>query len=110
RGCTTHSSQVTPGAPPPASAELTSFFTSAPTTQTVSDAPVEEMAAPVREISERAKPDPLPAIVAALNYDKKEFCQYSQSANCEKDFIQAFHISQGHSEQKRSGGLYCGIF
>ena len=91
-GWSNHSQQVIPRAAAPASAELTSFFTSAPSLPTVPDAPGEEVAAPVREISERVKPDPLPAIVAALDYDKKEFCQYSQSANCEKDFIQAFHF------------------
>jgi hypothetical protein len=91
-GWSNHTQQVIPRAAAPASTELTSFFTSAPASQTVSDAPGEEVAAPVRELSERAKPDPLPAIVAALDYDKKEFCQYSQSANCEKDFIQAFHF------------------
>ena len=49
------------------------------------------MAAPVREITERTKPDLLHAIAAAWDDDKEEFCQYSQSANCDKDFIQAFH-------------------
>jgi hypothetical protein len=50
------------------------------------------MAPPVQGITERAKPDLLPAIAAALDHDKKEFCQESQSANCDKDFMQAFHF------------------
>jgi hypothetical protein len=75
-----------------ANAGVTSFFPSAPTFQTVSETPGQEVAAPVREITERAEPDFLPAIAAALDHDKKEFCQYSQSANCDKDFIQAFHF------------------
>jgi hypothetical protein len=91
-GWSNHTQQVIARTAARASAELISFSPSAPASQTVSDAPVEEVAAPVREISERAKPNPLPAIVAALDYDKEEFCQYSQSANCEKDFIQAFHF------------------
>jgi hypothetical protein len=75
-----------------ANAGVTSFFPSAATSQTVSETPGQEVAAPVREITERAEPDFLPAIAAALDHDKKEFCQYSQSANCDKDFIQAFHF------------------
>ncbi len=91
-GCSNHPEQVIPRTAALASAGVTSFFPSAPTSQTVSEASGQEVAAPVREITERAKPDLLPAIAAALDHDKKEFCQYSHSANCDKDFMQAFHF------------------
>lgn len=89
-GCSHHTQQVKPGTAAPASAGVTSLLSLAPTSQTVSEAPGQEVAAPVREITERTKPDLLPAIAAALDHDKKEFCRYSQSANCDSDFIRAF--------------------
>jgi hypothetical protein len=91
-GCSNHTQQILPRTAAPAGAVVTSFFPPAPTFQTVSKAPGQEVAAPVRESTDRAQPDPLPAIAAALDYDKKGFCQYSQSANCDRDFMQAFHF------------------
>jgi hypothetical protein len=90
-GCSNHTQQVIPRSAASANAGVISFFPSAPTSQTASEAPRQEVAAPVPEIIEHAKPDLLPAI-AASNHDKKDFCQYSQSANCDKDFMQAFHF------------------
>jgi hypothetical protein len=92
-GYSNHRQQVIPGTAAPASAGVTSFppSTSA-ASQTVSEAPGQEVATPVREITERARPNPLPAIAAASDYDKKEFCQHSQSANCDRDFVEAFHF------------------
>ena len=85
-----HAQQIRPSTVVLASAVVPSFFPSAPTSQAVSEAPVQNVAAPVREIAASAKPDLLPAIAAALDRDKKEFCQDSQSANCDKDFVKAF--------------------
>jgi hypothetical protein len=91
-GCSNHSEQVIPITVAPVSAGVASFSTSAPTSQTVSEAPGPDLTAPVPEITERVKPAFLSAIAVALNQDKKEFCQDSQSANCDKEFIQAFHF------------------
>jgi hypothetical protein len=91
-GYSNHSQQVLPRTVAPASGGVASFSPSAPTSQTVSEAASQEVAAPVPEITERAKPGLLTAIAVALNQNKKEFCQDSQSANCDKEFIQAFHF------------------
>jgi hypothetical protein len=61
--------------------------TAAPTSQSVSEVPGQPVAAPIQEITERTKPDLLPAIAAALDHDKVEFCQDSQPVNCDKDFM-----------------------
>ena len=90
-GCSNHTQQVIPRNAAPASVGVASFFPSAPTSQTVSEVPGQELDAPVREITDRVNPDLLPAI-AALDHDKKEFCEYSQSTNCDDDFVQAFHF------------------
>jgi len=90
-GCSNHRQQVLPRAATPASASVISLSPSAPTSQTVSEVPGQEVAASVPEITERTKPDLLNDIAAAFDDDKEEFCQYSQSANCDKDFIRAFH-------------------
>jgi hypothetical protein len=73
-----------------ASAGVLSLSYSAHAPQTISEAPGHDVAAPGHEIAEGAKPDLLPAIAAALDIDKKAFCQDSQSVNCDKDFIEAF--------------------
>jgi hypothetical protein len=91
-GFSNHVLHVIPRTAAPTGAGVTSFFPSAPISQTVSEAPGIGVAAPVQEITERAKPDLRPAIAAALDHDKKEFCQESHSANCDKDFMQAFHF------------------
>jgi hypothetical protein len=91
-GCSNHTQQVLPNTAPPASAGVVSFSRSAPTSQAVSEAPGPELAALVPEISDRAEPGFLSAIAVALNHDKKELCQDSQSANCDKEFLQAFHF------------------
>jgi hypothetical protein len=91
-GYSNHKQQVLSRPVAPASAGVASFSPSTPTSQTVSEAPGPEVAAPVPEITERVKPAFLSAIAVALNQDKKEFCQDSQSANCDKEFIQAFHF------------------
>jgi hypothetical protein len=91
-GCSNHTENVISRTVAPASADGASFSPSAPTSQTVSEAPGPEMTAPVPEITERSNPGFLSAIAVALNQNKKEFCQDSQSANCDKEFIQAFHF------------------
>jgi hypothetical protein len=91
-GCSNHMQQVLPRTVAPASAGVTTFSQSAPTSQTVSEAPGPEVAAPVPEVTERVNPGFLSAIAVALNQNKKEFCQDSQSANCDKEFIQAFRF------------------
>jgi hypothetical protein len=91
-GCSNHAQQVLPRTVAPVGAGVTSFSTSTPTSHTVSEAPGPEVAGSVSEITERAKPDLLSAIAVALNQNKKEFCQDSQTADCDKDFIQAFHF------------------
>jgi hypothetical protein len=91
-GCSNHTDLVIPRTVAPASAGVASFSPAASTSQTVSDAPGPEFTAPVPEITERVKPAFLSAIAVALNQNKKEFCQDSQSANCDKEFIQAFHF------------------
>jgi hypothetical protein len=91
-GCSNHTDQVIPRTVVPANAGVASFSPSAPTPQTVSEAPRPEVAGSVSEITERANPGFLSAIAVALKQDKKEFCQDSQSANCDKEFIQAFHF------------------
>jgi hypothetical protein len=115
-GCSNHTQQVIPRSATPANAGVISFFPSAPTSQTASEAPEQEVAAPVPEIIEHAKPDLLPAIAAASDHDKKDFCQYSQSAKCDKDFMQAFHfrkVTLSKSGQmgfivEFSGAAFCG--
>jgi len=115
-GCSNHTQQVVPRNVAPASPGVASFFPSSPTSQTVSELRGQEMAAPVREITERAKPDLLPAIAAALDNDKKDFCEYSQSTNCDRDFTQAFHfrkVTLSESGQvgfivEFSGAGFCG--
>ena len=91
-GCSNHAQQVLPRTVAPVGAGVTSFSPSAPASHTVSEAPRSEVAGSVSEITERAKPDLLSAIAVALNQNKKEFCQDSHSANCDRDFIQAFHF------------------
>jgi hypothetical protein len=91
-GCSNHTQRVIPRTVASASASVASYSPSAPTSQAVSEAPGPEVAAPVPEITEHAKPAFLSAIAVALNHDKKEFCQDSQSANCDKEFIRAFHF------------------
>jgi hypothetical protein len=91
-GCSNRTQRVIARIATPTNAGVTSFFPSAPTSQTLSRAPGQPVAAPVQEITERAKPDLLPAIAAALDHDKVEFCQDSQPVNCDEDFIQAFHF------------------
>jgi hypothetical protein len=87
-----HTQQVLSGTVAPASSDVVSFSSSAPTSQTVSEAPRPEVANSVSEITERTKPGFPSAIAVALNQNKKEFCQDSQSVNCDKEFIQAFHF------------------
>ena len=91
-GYSNQKQQVLPRTVAPASAGVASFSPSTPTSQTVWEAARPEVAAPVPEITERAKPGFLSAIAVALNQNKKEFCQDSQSANCDEEFIQAFHF------------------
>jgi uncharacterized lipoprotein NlpE involved in copper resistance len=115
-GCSNHTQQVISRTAAPTSAGMTSLFPSGPTSQTVSEAPEQPVAAPVQEITERAKPYLLPAIAAALHLYKKEFCQDSQSANCDKDFMQSFHyrkVTLSKSGQvgfivEFSGVAFCG--
>jgi hypothetical protein len=85
-------SNVLPRTVAPAGAGVASFSPLAPTSHTVSEAPRPAVAGSVSESTERAKPDFLSAIAVALNQNKKEFCQDSQSANCDQDFMQAFHF------------------
>jgi hypothetical protein len=89
-GRSNHTQQVMPRTAAPANVGVLSFFPTAPASQTGSEAPRQQAGAPVREFTERSKPDPLPGIAAALDRDKKEFCRYSQSANCDEDFLLAF--------------------
>ena len=91
-GFSNHVLHVKPRTAAHTGAGVTSFFPAAPISRPVSEAPGIGMAAPVPEVTERAKPDLLPAIAAASDHDRKEFCQESQSANCDKDFMQAFHF------------------
>jgi hypothetical protein len=91
-GCSNHAQRVLTRTGPPTNAGLTSFSPPAPTFQTVSEASGQPVVAPVQEITERANPDLLPAIAAALDHDKVEFCQDFQPVNCDKEFIQAFHF------------------
>jgi hypothetical protein len=91
-GCSNHTQQVIPRNVASASAGVASFSPSASSSQTVSEAPGPEVIAPVPETTEHSKPAFLSAIAVALNQNKKEFCQDSQSANCDKEFIQAFHF------------------
>jgi hypothetical protein len=91
-GCSNHTQEVIPSTAPPASARVASFFPSASTSQTVSEAPGPELAPLVPEVTDRAKSDLLSAMAIAINQDKKEFCKDSKSANCDKEFIQAFHF------------------
>ena len=91
-GCSNHSQQFIPRTAAPANAAVLSFFPSAHTSQAVSEAPRQEVAAPVHEITERTKPDLLPAIAAVWDHDKKEFCQDSESANCDQEYTKAFHF------------------
>lgn len=91
-GCSNHTQQVIPKTVAPAGAGVASYSPSALTSQAVSEAPGPEVAGLVPEITERANASFLSAIAVALNQNKKEFCQDSQSANCDKEFIQAFHF------------------
>jgi hypothetical protein len=91
-GCSNHTQQVIPRTVAPARAGAASFSPSVPTSQTFLEAAGPEVAAPVPEITERANDAFLSAIAVALNQNKKEFCQDSQSANCDQEFIQAFHF------------------
>src|ERR1700693_4266030 len=91
-GCSNHMQQVSPRTVASDSASLASFSPAAPTAHTVLEVPRPEVAGSLPEITERAKPDFLSAIAVALNQNKKEFCQDSQSTNCDKEFIQAFHF------------------
>ena len=91
-GCSNPSHQVIPRTAAPTNAAVLSFFPSAHTSQTVSEPPMQEVAAPVHEIIERTKPDLLPAIAAAWDHDKKGFCQDSESANCDQEYTKAFHF------------------
>ena len=91
-GCSNHTDHVIPRTITPADAGVASFSPSASTSQTVSEGPGPVLIAPVPEITERANPGFLSATAVALNQNKKEFCQASQSANCDKEFIQAFHF------------------
>jgi hypothetical protein len=90
--CSNHTQQVIPRTVAPASAGVASFSPSAPLSQTVSEAQGPGVIAPVPERTEHANPGFLSAIAVSLNQNKKEFCQDSQSANCDKEFIQAFHF------------------
>ena len=87
-----HAQQIRPSTVVLASAVVPSFFPSAPTSQAVSEPPMQEVAAPVHQIIERTKPDLLPAIAAAWDHDKKGFCQDSESANCDQEYTKAFHF------------------
>jgi hypothetical protein len=91
-GCSNHTQQVIPRTIAPTSTGAASYSPSAPASETVSEARRPEVAAPVPEITELAKPGFLSAIAVALNQDKKEFCRGSQTANCDEEFIQAFHF------------------
>jgi hypothetical protein len=102
-GCSNGAQQVTP-------------ITAAANARTVSEVPGRQVPAPIPAIAERPTPDLLHAIAVALDHDKKGFCQYSQSADCDKDFRQAFHfrkVTLSESGQKGfivefSGAGFCG--
>jgi hypothetical protein len=91
-GCSNHTQQVLPGTVAPTSAGVATFSASTLTSQTVSEASRLEVAALVSDITDRANPDFLSAIAVALNQNKKQFCRDSQSANCDKEFVEAFHF------------------
>jgi hypothetical protein len=84
-GCSNHTQQV------PAGAGVT-FLSPAPTSHTVLEVPGQKVSSPARALTERANADLLPVIAAAWDDDKEEFCQDSQAANCDKDYMQAFHF------------------
>jgi len=91
-GCSNHTQKVIPRTTAPARARVASFFPSEPTSQTASEPHGPEFVPLAPEITDRAKSGFLSAIAVALNQDKKEFCKDSKSANCDKEFIQAFHF------------------
>ena len=91
-GCSNNSQQVIPKTAASPRAGVPSFFSFASASNTVSEAPRQEVAAPVREITEPPTPALLRAIAVALDDDKEQFCQNSQSANCDREFRQAFEF------------------
>jgi hypothetical protein len=91
-GCSNLTEQALPRIVAPASTGVAAPSPSAPTSQTASKASGPEKTPPVPEITKRANPAFLAAIAVALNQNKQEFCQDSQSANCDKEFMQAFHF------------------
>src|ERR1700733_52190 len=97
-GCSNNTPQVMPRAAASARAGVPSFFSIAHASNTVSEGPRQEVAAP-------ATPALLRAIAVALDHDKKEFCQYSQSANCDKDFRQAFQFRKVTLSKSGQTGL-----
>jgi hypothetical protein len=115
-GCSNHLQQVIAKTEVPASADTTSLSTSAPTSPTVSGAPGPEVNSLIPQITERAKSDLLSAIAVAMNQDKEDFCEASQSANCDQDFLNAFHfrkVALSKSGQTAyivefSSGSFCG--
>src|ERR1700674_5649136 len=91
-GCSNHTRQGIPGNAVPSSAGVPFSSPSATASQPVSQALAQKAIAPVPGIAEPPKTELLPSVAAALDRDKTEFCQYSQSADCDKDFMQAFHF------------------
>jgi hypothetical protein len=115
-GCPNHTTEVKPHTAPLTRARMTTFSPSEPPSQTVSGTLGPQLAPPTPEITDRAKSGFLSAIAVALNQDKKEFCKDSKSANCDKEFIQAFHyrkVTLSKSGQtgfivEFSGADFCG--
>jgi hypothetical protein len=91
-GCSNDALQVIPRTAASPRAGVPSFFSLAPASHPISEAPGQAVAAPVPAITETATPALLHAIAVALDDDKEQFCQYSRSANCDEDFRRAFEF------------------
>jgi hypothetical protein len=91
-GCSNQTQQVISRTTSPINVGVTSSSPSSHSSQTVSENSRTEVTVPGREVIGRANPDLLHAISVASDHDKREFCQASQSLDCDQEFLKAFHF------------------